>query len=499
MKETARNKTARPVRPQSSRWAPGAKTLADAAIVVSEVAIEGRSLNFEPFERGSHLAAVRAVALGSIRWYLRLAPIVEALLTRPQGVPAEIRGLLVVSAHQIEYSRNPVHATVLAAVDAARILKSPGTTGLVNAVLRRYLAEHQSLLAQGDEHIARRTAHPGWLASKIEQTWPQQYRQILTANNEHPPMVLRVDLTRRTREAYLAELHAAGIAARAVSWIDSAVQLERPVGVRDLPGFGSSTSGVVEAHADHETSDRADDRAAGRAGGPPSRRAGDTAPETFGLVSIQDAGAQLVPRLLAAQPGMKVLDACAAPGGKTLHLLEHTPDLQLLAVDIDTERVRRIEENLTRVGRQAQVVAGDLRDPATFWDGTPFERILVDAPCSSTGVIRRHPDIKLLRRPGDLAAFAATQLQILRSAFGMLSPGGRLLYSTCSLMAEENEAVIASLLECEPAARAAPMTAAAELAPGASSRAHGIQLLPGAEAGTDGFYYACLEKTTAGT
>jgi 16S rRNA (cytosine967-C5)-methyltransferase len=469
VREPVRNKPARPERTRSSRWAPGAKTLADAAVVVSEVALGGRSLNFAPFERGSHPAAVRAVALGSIRWYLRLAPTVESLLTRPQGVPDEIRALLVVSAHQVEYSRNPVHATVLAAVDAARILKCPGTTGLVNAVLRRYLAEHESLLVQTDADLARRTAHPAWLANKIEQTWPQQYTQILTANNEHPPMVLRVDLTRRTREAYLAELHAAGIGARAVPWIDSAVQLERPVGVGDLPGFGSST--------------------------------GDGASASLGVVSIQDAGAQLVPRLLAPQPGMRVLDACAAPGGKTLHLLEHTPDLSLVAVDIDADRVRLIAENLTRLGRTAQLVVGDLRDPATFWDGKPFERILVDAPCSSTGVIRRHPDIKLLRQPGDLAAFAASQLQILRAAFGLLSPGGRLLYSTCSVMAEENEAVVARLLEGEPCARRVPIeaTATAELAPGALSLTHGVQLLPGAEAGTDGFYYACLEKTTAGT
>jgi 16S rRNA (cytosine967-C5)-methyltransferase len=488
-----RNKPARPERTRSSRWAPGAKTLADAAVVVSEVALGGRSLNFAPFERGSHPAAVRAVALGSIRWYLRLAPTVESLLTRPQGVPDEIRALLVVSAHQVEYSRNPVHATVLAAVDAARILKCPGTTGLVNAVLRRYLAEHESLLVQTDADLARRTAHPAWLANKIEQTWPQQYTQILTANNEHPPMVLRVDLTRRTREAYLAELHAAGIGARAVPWIDSAVQLERPVGVGDLPGFGSSTGGGA-AH-------RAGDGASVSTGDGASASTGDGASASLGVVSIQDAGAQLVPRLLAPQPGMRVLDACAAPGGKTLHLLEHTPDLSLVAVDIDADRVRLIAENLTRLGRTAQLVVGDLRDPATFWDGKPFERILVDAPCSSTGVIRRHPDIKLLRQPGDLAAFAATQLQILRAAFGLLSPGGRLLYSTCSVMAEENEAVVARLLEGEPCARRVPIeaTATAELAPGALSLTHGVQLLPGAEAGTDGFYYACLEKTTAGT
>jgi 16S rRNA (cytosine967-C5)-methyltransferase len=459
-----RNPPARPARLRSSHWAPGAKTLADAARVVSEVAAGRKSLSFAPFEHGSPAASLRAVALGSIRWYLRLAPTIEALLTHPHRLPDEIRALLVVSAHQIEYSRNPVHATVLGAVDAARILDCGGTTGLVNAVLRRYLAEHEALLASTDRDLAKRTAHPAWLTSAIERAWPQHYQQILAANNEHPPMVLRVDLTRRARDAYLAELRAARIGAQAVPWSDSAIQLERPVSVADLPGFGTSA-----ASAD------------------------------AGVVSVQDAGAQLVPRLLAPQRGMRVLDACAAPGGKTGHLLEHTPDLRLVAVDIDPDRVQRIRENLARLGRSAEVVAGDVRDPKTFWDGRPFDRILVDAPCSSTGVIRRHPDIKLLRQPGDVAAFAATQLQILRSAFRMLAAGGQLLYSTCSVLPEENEQVVAHLFRTEPSARGLLPTAAAELAPGAVACGVGVQLLPGAQAGTDGFYYACIEKTTAGT
>ncbi len=312
--------------------------------------------------------------------------------------------------------------------------------------------------------LARRTAHPAWLAAELQRAWPQHYTQILAANNEHPPMVLRVDLTRRTREGYLEELQAAGISAEAVPWVESALRLDKAVGVAELPGFG---------------------RSHGMSGG-------------AGIVSVQDAGAQLVPRLLAARPGMRVLDTCAAPGGKTGHLLEHTPDLELVAVDIDPDRVQLIRDNLDRLHRTARVVVGDLRDPQTFWDGRPFDRILVDAPCSSTGVIRRHPDIKLLRRPGDIAAFAATQLQILRSAFHLLAPGGRLLYSTCSVLPQENEKVIAHLFECEPEARAAPPPTP-QLAPGAIARGSGAQLLPGAEAGTDGFYYACVEKTTAGT
>jgi 16S rRNA (cytosine967-C5)-methyltransferase len=218
--------------------------------------------------------------------------------------------------------------------------------------------------------------------------------------------------------------------------------------------------------------------------------------DVAGVVSVQDAGAQLAAVLLDARPGMRVLDACAAPGGKTGHLLERTPDLALTAVDIDAERVGRIRENLDRLQRSARVIAGDIRDSKTFWDGVPFDRILVDAPCSSTGVIRRHPDIKLLRRSTDIASFAATQREILQAAFRMLAPGGRLLYSTCSLLPEENEAVVRHLLSSDPLAR--PVSTA-QLTPESIERDPGIQLLPGAQAGTDGFYYACVEKTTAGT
>jgi 16S rRNA (cytosine967-C5)-methyltransferase len=219
-----------------------------------------------------------------------------------------------------------------------------------------------------------------------------------------------------------------------------------------------------------------------------------------GIVSVQDAGAQLAAKLLDAQPAMRVLDACAAPGGKTGHLLEHTPDLaELVAIDIDEDRVTRIRENLERLGRQAQIQIADVSAPGGFWDRRPFDRILVDAPCSSTGVIRRHPDIKLLRRASDIPAFVTVQDRILRAAFNMLAPGGRLVYCTCSVLPVENEEVVERLLAAEPLARVAAMPPAGALAPGALDRKIGIQLIPGSQAGTDGFYYACLEKTTAGT
>jgi 16S rRNA (cytosine967-C5)-methyltransferase len=243
--------------------------------------------------------------------------------------------------------------------------------------------------------------------------------------------------------------------ARPVEWAPTAITLDEPVPLATLPGFRE------------------------------------------GRVSVQDAGAQLAAPLLAAKPGMRVLDACAAPGGKTGHILEHTADLaELVAVDIDASRVARIDENLKRLNRAATLVVADIRQSAGFWDGRPFDRILLDAPCSSTGVIRRHPDIKLLRRADDIRVLAAAQLEILTAAFRMLAVGGRLLYSTCSVLPDENQQVVERFLGAEPAARAVPFPAGVALAPGALERGTGQQLLPGAQAGTDGFYYACVEKTT---
>lgn len=378
------------------------------------------------------------------------------LLTKPKGLVDPLHALLVASAHQVEYSRNAPQATVHAAVDAARMLKEERATGLVNAVLRRFVSERAALFARVDTQLAGRTAHPPWLVKRLSDAWPSQVWDILEANNAHPPMVLRLDLSRQERQQYLSDLAAAGVVAKAVDWTHTAVRLEEPIALSALPGFYE------------------------------------------GRVSIQDAGAQLAAPLLAAQPGMRVLDACAAPGGKTGHLLEHTAGLaELIAVDIDAQRVGRIEENLRRLKRSARLVVADIRRPASFWDGKPFDRILLDAPCSSTGVIRRHPDIKLLRRTDDIQVLAAAQLEILRAVFGMLAVGGRLLYSTCSVLPDENQGVVERFLETESTARAITLPTGV-LAPGALARGTGVQLLPGPEAGTDGFYYACVEKTTIG-
>jgi 16S rRNA (cytosine967-C5)-methyltransferase len=444
-------------------WAPGAPALAAAARVVEAVASRGRSADAALSARDRTLpgspeeAAVRAIALGTLRWYLRLIPVLEELLERPAAVAGTVRALLAVAAHQVEYSRNAPEASVHAAVDAARLLGTGRVTGLVNAVLRRFVAERSARFARLDASLPVRTAHPAWLVEHICEAWPQHGLEVLEANNRHPPMTLRVDLSRNSVNTYFERLLEHSIGAEKIQWLRSAITLARPVPVKELPGFDE------------------------------------------GWVSVQDGGAQLAAELLEVSPGMRVLDACAAPGGKTGHILELMGrQADVTAIDLDADRVQLIGENLERLGRTAHVRVGDARDPSTFWDGLPFDRILVDAPCSSTGVIRRHPDIKLLRRPSDLPAFVATQLLILRAALPLLAPGGRVLYSTCSVLPQENEEVVAALLEAEPEVRPVPLTAAVGV-PGAIAQSAGVQLLPGAAAGTDGFYYACLEKTTTGT
>jgi 16S rRNA (cytosine967-C5)-methyltransferase len=327
---------------------------------------------------------------------------------------------------------------------------------MVNAVLRKFVAQRAALLETVDHGLAARHAHPPWLVDRLREAWGDRAETILAANNQHPPMVLRLDQTQLSRADFMTAWRAQGRDARAVDWNADALVLEHPVAVQLLPGFDS------------------------------------------GAVSVQDAAAQLAAPLLDARPDMRVLDACAAPGGKTLHIAQRTAGLrELVAVDHDPVRLQRVRDNLERAGRDALLVAADMCAPVPSLAPGSFDRVLVDAPCSGTGVIRRHPDIKLLRRPADIAAFAVTQERILRAAFELLRPGGRLLYCTCSVLPEENEGVVGAFLANEPAAARADWTEGLAQPPGLLSRAVGWQLLPGGGAGTDGFYYAGLTKTHA--
>jgi 16S rRNA (cytosine967-C5)-methyltransferase len=432
-----------------------ADVLAAAARALRAVAVDGRSAEDAIEQVGASpalRASVRAVTLGSVRWYLSLEPRAARLL---QGKPLApvLRTLLVAALHQLDHSRNPVAATVSSAVDAARLLRQPRAAAMINALLRRYLRERESLQAAVRRDPEAASAHPLWLLEALQQQYPVQWPGIVEADNAHPPMTLRIDLSRTTREAYQEGLQQHGIASRIVPWASCALVLDAPRSVGDLPGFAE------------------------------------------GLVSVQDAGAQLASVLLQVEPGQRVLDACAAPGGKTGALLEAAREpIELTAVDIDAGRLELIAQNLSRLRRQARLVAADLRTDVSWWDGVAFDRILLDAPCSSTGVIRRHPDIRLLRRPGDIPGFAATQRRLLERCLALLRPGGRLLYSTCSLLAEENGAVVEAVLAANPAAQQTGAGVLAGAPPWFTVRA-GVQLLPGDEALTDGFYYACLTVT----
>ncbi|HFE32048.1 MAG TPA: 16S rRNA (cytosine(967)-C(5))-methyltransferase RsmB, partial [Gammaproteobacteria bacterium] len=319
--------------------------------------------------------------------------------------------------------------------------------GLVNAVLRNFQRQAEELLAAADASEPGRWAHPQWLIDSVRTAWPDDWQRILTANNERAPMTLRVNVRQQSRDDYLQRLEQAGIDAEATTHSDGGIRLRSPCDVTQLPGFSE------------------------------------------GAVSVQDEAAQLAAQLLDVRPGQRVLDVCAAPGGKTAHILERSDDIALLAVDIEARRLQRVTDNLQRLGLQAEVREGDARRPDDWWDGRPFERILLDAPCSASGVIRRHPDIKLLRRPGDIETLLELQGEILRAIWPLLAPGGMLLYATCSVLPQENQQRVAAFLAEQPDAEGRPLEAD-------WGRASGIgrQILPGGVAQMDGFYYACLHK-----
>jgi 16S rRNA (cytosine967-C5)-methyltransferase len=335
-------------------------------------------------------------------------------------------------------------------VGCADKLKKPWAKALLNAVLRRAQRESESLLSELEHDPVVRTAHPRWLQKSLKAFWPEQWESICTANNAHPPMILRVNRRHHSRDAYLGLLTGAGIAASACVYSRDGIILEAAADVRSLPGFAE------------------------------------------GWISVQDEAAQLAADLLDLAPGQRVLDACCAPGGKTCHILEAEPKLAgVVAVDLEAKRLVRVRENLERLKLSAELIAADGRDTATWWDGKPFQRILLDAPCSATGVIRRHPDIKLTRQPDDIAALAVLQGELLDALWHTLEVGGILLYATCSTLPTENTEVIEAFLARTPGARELDLATTAGI-----KQPHGRQLLA-QEGGHDGFYYAKLIKIAA--
>ena len=391
------------------------------------------------------------LAFGTARWQPRLSALAAKLLQKPfKAADADVEALLLVGLYQLLYTRVPAHAAIGETVGCADKLKKPWAKALLNAVLRRAQRESEALLAELEHDPVVRTAHPRWLQKSLKAFWPEQWEAICAANNAHPPMILRVNRRLHTRDAYLALLGEAGIPAIPCQYSRDGIVLETPGDVRALPGFAE------------------------------------------GWISVQDEAAQLAADLLELAPGQRVLDACCAPGGKTCHILEAEPKLAgVVAVDLEAKRLVRVKENLERLGLDAQLIAADGRDTATWWDGKPFQRILLDAPCSATGVIRRHPDIKLTRQPDDIAALAVLQGELLDAMWSTLDVGGMLLYATCSTLPTENTEVIEAFLARTPGARELDIATQAGL-----KQPHGRQLLA-QEGGHDGFYYAKLIKIAA--
>ncbi|MGH8173110.1 MAG: 16S rRNA (cytosine(967)-C(5))-methyltransferase RsmB, partial [Rhodanobacteraceae bacterium] len=424
----------------------------DAARALARVAFDGVSLRTALAEANARTADPRDRALlaatlfASARWWLRLDAAIARLMEKPLASKArDIRALLVLGAAQIAVMGLPEYAVVASCVEATRTLGQPRMSGLVNALLRRFARERMALEPELDRDAVTRTAHPHWLIDAIRRDWPTDAEKIFAANNLEAPLTLRVNRRRARVDELIERFLAAGTAASAHADLPDAIVLEESTDVTRLPGY-------AEGH-----------------------------------FSVQDGAAQRVADLLDLRDGLRVLDACAAPGGKAAHALERA-DLDLVALDRDAARLPRVTENLARLGLTADVRAGDATAPATWWDGRPFDRILLDAPCTATGIIRRQPDIKLHRRAADIAPLAATQKRLLHALWPMLAPGGRLVYATCSLLRAENESVLAAFrADCADAREIAVPPQYGVAAGG------GRQNLPGA-GGMDGFYYAIVEK-----
>lgn len=429
-------------------------TRALAAKGLAEVALRGVSLRNVMERNAPRLADPRDRALlmallsEGARWWLRFDAAIDGLLEKSlRHKDPAIHALLVLGLVQLEILELQDYAAVAATVEAVHALQRPQLAGLVNAVLRRWQRERETLIAQLDANPQTRHAHPAWLASALQRDWPALADAVMAADNREPPLMLRVNRQRSERQALIDLLQGAGQVGMAHPWLSDALVLPHSTDVTRLPGFEE------------------------------------------GLFAVQDGAAQVAADLADLKDGLRVLDACAAPGGKACHLLERA-DIDLTALEFDPKRAERIRQNLMRLRLNAKVVIGDAGATASWWKGQLFDRILIDAPCSATGVLRRRPDVRLHRRESDIAAMHAQQRRILSALWPLLAPGGRLVYITCSVLRAENEAIVGELLAAQSDAQAVAFTL-----PEGRTAAVGWQILPG-DGDLDGMYYAVLQKRT---
>jgi 16S rRNA (cytosine967-C5)-methyltransferase len=414
-----------------------------AVLVISQV-LGGRNLNQVlseviktlPEQTPQQRGALQDLSYGTLRYYGQLNCVIELLLNKPlQDV--QIRYLLLVALYQLQYTKAAHHAVVDFAVNTVR-KRNPAASGLVNAILRNFLRNQNSLIIESAKTEVGRYSYPQWWINLIKKQYGQLAEQILLAGNQHPPMTLRVNQKQITSSEYLNLLLKNETYGNLIE--PDAILLKQASMVDKLPGFSD------------------------------------------GMVSVQDAGAQYAAGLLDIKDGMRVLDACSAPGGKSAHLLE-VAQIKLTALDKDSQRLERVQENMHRLKLKAELLLGDAAKPEDWWDGKPFQRILADVPCSATGVVRRHPDIKWLRRAEDIESFAQQQKQILSALWSLLEPGGKLLYVTCSIFQRENQQVIDEFKKSHVEAIQHTLTIT-DMNQG--------QLLPNDQ--HDGFFYALLQK-----
>lgn len=392
-------------------------------------------------------ALLQELCFGTCRFYPQLQAYTECLLDKPlRAKDSDVQALLLLGLYQLLHTRIPDHAAIGETVEVTRHIKKPWATNLVNGVLRSFQRDSGRINEFLAENRAFQSNHPAWMEAMLSKCWSAQFAQLIAANNQHPPFSLRLNTRKISRDHYLQLLSDADIGAKPTQYSPYGITLEQACDPRKLPYFAE------------------------------------------GWLSVQDEAAQLSGDLLELSPNLRVLDACSAPGGKTGHLLELEPSLHLTALDADERRLTRVRENLARLGVSAEVVCGDGTTPNDWWDGELFDRILLDSPCSATGIVRRHPDIKVLRTPEELDKLGELQAQLLKSLWSLLKPGGILLYATCSVMPKENTRVIEAFIARQQDAICDELMVEWGL-----SQPCGRQLLPQLD-GHDGFYYARLRK-----